>query len=50
LKDNIDETYNAIGIVKPGADIITLTNSIKDIILILGKHYVMIFSGGANDI
>jgi hypothetical protein len=48
LEDNLDETYNVIGIVKPGADIITLTNSIKDTILTLGKNDVMVFSGCAK--
>jgi glycogen debranching enzyme len=36
--------------VKPGADIVTLSNSVKDSILTLRENNVLVFCGGANDI
>jgi hypothetical protein len=36
--------------MKSGADLSTLSNSVKDTVLTLGKNYVLVFSGGANDI
>jgi hypothetical protein len=50
VKDHLHETYNVFGIVKPGADIVTFSNSVKDTILTLRKNDVLIFCGGANDI
>jgi hypothetical protein len=50
LKHNFDETYNVIRIVKPGADIMTLSNSVKDTTSTLGKNDALVFSGGANNI
>jgi hypothetical protein len=38
------------GIVKPQADIVTLSNSVKYTVLTLGKSDVLIFCGGVNDI
>jgi hypothetical protein len=38
------------GIIKPGADVTTLSNSVKDTVLNLGKNDVLVFGGGANDI
>jgi hypothetical protein len=37
LKDNLDETFIVTGIVKSGANITTLSDSIKDTILTIGK-------------
>jgi hypothetical protein len=50
LKDNLNETYSVIGTAKQGADIITLSDSVKDTILTLGKNNALVFGGGANDI
>jgi hypothetical protein len=36
-------------VVKPGADIVTLSNSVTDC-LNLRKNDVLVFGGGANDI
>jgi hypothetical protein len=41
---------NETGIIKPGADSFTLSNSVKDTVLTLGNNDVLVFSGGANDI
>jgi hypothetical protein len=38
------------GIVKPGADIATLSNSVKDPVITVGKNDVIIFGGGMDDV
>jgi hypothetical protein len=50
IKDNLHKSYNVTGIVKPGADIATLSNFVKYTVLPLGKNDVLIFGGGANNI
>lgn len=50
MKENLDKTYNVMGIVKPGADIITLINSVKDTTSVVSKNDIIVFCGGANDI
>jgi hypothetical protein len=37
IMDNFRKSYNVTGIVKPGADIATLSNSVTDTVLTLGK-------------
>jgi hypothetical protein len=41
LKENLDETYNITGIIKPGADLSTLSNSVEGTVLTLGKNYII---------
>jgi hypothetical protein len=41
---------NVSGIIKPGADVATLSNFVKDTVLNLRKNDVLVFSGDANDI
>jgi hypothetical protein len=36
--------------VKPGADIVALSNSVKGTVLTLEKSDVLVFGGGVNDI
>lgn len=50
MKENLGKTYNVMGIVKPGADSITLINSVKDTTSALSKNDIMVLCGGANDI
>jgi hypothetical protein len=46
VKDKLDETYNVMGIVQPGANITTLSNSVRDTILTLGKNDIQYFGWG----
>jgi hypothetical protein len=49
-KDNLKKTFNVTGLVKPGSDIRTLTNTDKGTFHNLTKNDVIIFWGGANDV
>jgi hypothetical protein len=50
VKDNLNKTFNVTGLVKPGSDIRTLTNSDKGAFHNLTKNDVIIFWGGTNDV
>jgi capsular polysaccharide biosynthesis protein len=50
VKYNLNKTFNVTGLVKPGSDIRTLTNTDKGAFHNLMKNDVIIFWGGANDV
>jgi hypothetical protein len=50
VKDNLDETCIVTGILKSGASVTTLSDSIKDAISTLRKKDILVFCGGSNDI
>jgi hypothetical protein len=50
VKDNLDETYSVTGMVKSGASVTTLSDSIKDTLSTLGKKDIIVFCGGSNNI
>jgi len=50
VKSNINGNFKVQGIVKPGAEAIILTNSVKNEIKSLSKSDVVVFCGGANDV
>ena len=49
VKTNIKGNFKVQGIVKPGAEAIILTNSVKNEIKSIPKSDVVVFCGGAND-
>jgi hypothetical protein len=50
VKYNLNKTFSVTGLMKPGSDIRTLTNSDKVAFHNLTKNDVIIFWGGANDV
>jgi hypothetical protein len=50
VKDNPDENCSVTGMVKSGASVTTLSDSLKNTSSTLGKKDIIVFCGGSNDI
>ena len=50
VKSNIKGNFKFHGIIKPGAEAVIVTNSVKNEIKSLSKSDVVVFCGGANDV
>jgi hypothetical protein len=50
MTHNLDSDFEVQGIIKPGADLMTVTKTVKKEVTVLTKNYVIVIWGGIRDI